>query len=1430
MARFLSDDEDAALKAFSQRQAQRAAYAAQATPAQAQQISALSGAFPFMSPRTVVPLAQSGVTPDSPVAKAAAHAEVKRRSRGFGWHSIGDTVSGAVAKAHSAAKGVVRGAMMGLEALPQAIQGEFRNNLDDDGRISFGEVVGVLNPGNLAFSQTDAGVGVSQIAESVREGHPFQGLNYGSGFFAGKAIKAEQTVRAREASAHSMIDGHAATLGRWSAQAITEPGTKPYRVLSGIVDGTLALAADPSTWFGGAVTKAAKADKLFAATGPGRIARGMEKVGLRDLEHEAAGLVTGLRDTVIPERVTEWIRSAKGQAVVQHFTDTNDFTVLRKQFPTVPTDTLVQLADSRTPEEVLDLLSPKLGVERGLREKPSVPGQATVNAFGGKTVDLPGATARRKLENVRMFGQMPGEQIDLTDIDHSVDQIDRFLLNARFAPEERAKWVEQMARAGSSIERYAVLKSVLDDTQGILQSRLGVKAPVAKKMTKIFENYHKDFAKYFVDEIGDDVPINSMVLNGEANSLPAAHLFVEYVNRAVPLPNARDLRTATSGFANILSLPGVETSTAVLDFATQQLFKPMVLLRGAWTVRVVGEEQVRMAASGMTSAFRHPMSHIAMATGRKMNTGLTGDVLADTEEGLAALSKGSNGARGPRGQIRTRDKVLVSRGEQGYSESWADEMSQLHADPVANRVAAGGLRAGDDMPNARPGIDGVKDWFFDGPGQKFRKDMAQADGREHLLTREGADAYVDSVTRRVAIKSNSNPDLMNVIATGKHNGKRVFEPRTVRRNSTPVTRHRGTRAFLDDLDARASAGEAPDVVKGDRFLTERQSPGSKVAEKLDLGTEAMFNMLMSRPSNWLSRSPAFKQFYWQRSEELMSFMSSEAQAAAIQAAKDADVDAKVIRRMEIARYKGNGKLSLAEADTVAKGHGLDETRKLLYDLHEKSQFFDITRNIFPFGEAWKEVLGVWAKIGTTNPTVVHRAQLGIAGARKADTDGDGKGFFFPDPQTGQEMFAIPGIGNLTEQMFGTPDAYRASVQGANIFSQSVMPGFGPIVQIAVGKVLPDDPSFDEIRKYVIPYGENDTSGGIFESFLPAWYKKFQTSGAGWVPLNHRSEKQQRAYIQAVGDITNYLVSTGKYRMDSEGEQQRTLDAANKRAKWLFILRGMAQYIAPSPPSPQFAARDKDGNTHLSFQLAAEYRKLQEADYRTATEKFVAKFGEGALMAAQPGSQGGGPVTKTAYDFVRENPDLEKKYGDVAGLFAPGGGQGGEFNNQAYQRQLSMGTRKVRTPEELIQLTNQRLGTMVMAQAKASVGEKPTPAEKQWLRTISDRVEQEYPGFNATPANMREQKLALQKTLRAIDDPVIAQTDAGKGLAIYVTARQKAIEAAQERGFKTFASSPDTQDLRDWLEGIAGGITDEHPDFAPLYDQVLSRENSPSGGK
>ncbi|HUR52880.1 MAG TPA: hypothetical protein VMZ71_02030 [Gemmataceae bacterium] len=1219
---------------------------------------------------------------------------------------------------------------------------------------------------DFGFNSTGA-IALGKAAKGER-------VDLGTGFFSGGEVRAEHSRRANEIQ----VGGKSFTAGRLVAASVSEPGSRPYNVLSGLLDASVAIKGDPAAIAGGKIKNVRQAGRLFVT------------------DADAAGLLNAARKTVITERVDGWL-AGDGLRVIEKLAGTNDtYDVWKLLGRKVEPAVAAQLADARSTDEVQGILRPLLGVE--LREKPQVPGVLR-EAITDRASSAFEARFKKNPRSIRLLGSMPGGAFHLDDAEQSVKQMENFLRNARVSEGTVAKYVDRLARATSPIEKYNVIVTdMLGEVMTELTGKVG--SQKAQKLTTAWRNNYRELSKYFVDEIGENVGTKAVTIAGREFQVPTPHLYSEYINGVIPSPDARAIRRITSGtetmhgrlWSKAVNSKSWDVTTNVLDFLSQDVWKPFALLRGAWTVRVVGEEQVRMAASGLDSLVSHPLRAIAWATGRsaKGATDVLGaefDALDDVSDFARSLSQRGGGWRK---NVVSHGKTIVSRDDdiERYAQGLQSEIGQLASDPIA-RVVAGGVPEG-SMPGVSSGnpVEDAKVWFRSGKGNKFRRELAEASGMDDLLTDAGADAYIDSVFKRIRIKTGDDPRLLDAVATGKLNGQSLADP-----------------SVRTELQAFAAEGVGPEFAKVDISLAGRPTAGGKVGEYMNQATDFLFTNLMSKETNYLSRSPAFRQFYYQRLVELTPFMDEAAKDLAMRGARQAGLD-DVAEKIGRLAKRGSGDLSLEEADVVAKGFGLDATKKLLFDLSEKSQAADITRIIFPFAEAWREILTNWSRIGVENPAVIRRAQQGIEGAR-------GAGFFSKDPATGQEMFNYPGTGFIMKKLTGVEAPFRGSAAALNLFSNNpFIPGFGPVVQVSVGKLIPDKPQWDSVRDLVTPYGEADTGDGYIESFLPAWMQKVRTS--------FDDPESDRTFANTVMDVSRYLVSTGEYSTSTTAEQERLSAAAIEKSRNMYRLRAFAQWFAPSAPSPQFMAHDKNGNLVTAFKLTEEFRKLQEADYDTAVQKFLEIYGEDALLFMQPKSRGGFTPTDKLHEWVRNNPQLAERHSDVYGFFAP---TDGEFNITEMDRQIATGEREALTPKEAVELANARVAGAKYRAARERVGAKPSASQKAWLRSVRDALVAEYPGYEPEKFEAGTVESKIRSLQAAAEEPAIVKTDAGQALVRYLAARDKAIAAANAKGLSGFGRAKSMRSTRTWLRGIAESLAAEHPNFLPLYERVLERE-------
>lgn len=1275
----------------------------------------------------------------------------------------------------SAVTPVIRTGMMVLDAPLQELQGQFRNVVSGQ-------------PQSLANweSQSDLGIALGNLSRGEQ-------VDVGTGIFVDpkSAVVKERIRRALE---RGNIGGHTITPGRWVADLVFEPGSREFSLLSGLTDASVAIAADPSNIALGGAAKARAANKLFTE----------------------AGGIFGLRKTVSPTAVEKWLDGKPGTEVAEWLATHNDPYELHKMLgKRAPIELLPTLADETDPNQIKDILRPYLGT--AIQEKPSVPTALEV--------------ARSKPKS-RMWGIVPSDVIDLDDAYDSAIQVERSLQNMNAPSEMVGEWFGKMARATDRVERYDVLEGMWGGAKGLLVQQ-GFSPDQARSLTKMFRDSHEGMFLSFVDERGNPVKMWSDRYDDAGRIIRESDPgnLVEAIGRTVPLPDARALRRATTTHKLLRAISATKEMelrlpVALLDAGQQKIWKPMALLRGAWTIRVVGEEQVRMAASGLDSLFNHPISAIAWITGRKGNVTMTGESFADVAEASQALTRGSAGMIHAPGTVTTGQWRLVDKTPEtmsDYTRAWANEIAELHADPIHKKVAQF-----DNLEDAQAWFRGVGE---DGArGQHFREMMAKM-GHPELLADMGANSYIAKISRWNSVKSAGDSTLLNAIITGRLNGEAI--------DLSAIGRMQLNPKFVSALEAYTDIG--PQTVKG---VSYKVLKGGAIKDRMDRITETAFTALMSWHTNKLSRNPTFRQFYWNEAPTLMPHMTIDAQQALIANARAAGIRGSQLRALRKARHS-TGTLTLDDADLIARGHALDNTKNLLYDLSERHQFFDAVRMLAPFGEAWFEIFTRWGQIASNRPQVIRRAQQLIQGARGPDfgefmgapTTVDpetGKpvqqGFFYTDSR-GEEVFVYPGSEWLTSKLMGVPVPLVGRTEGLNMMGQ-VFPALGPVAQIPAGYFLPDTPAFDAVNDIVFPYGRPKDPTSI-SYWAPAWMKRI---------LSKSSDDPQDGirWANTVMDVARYLSSTGDYDTSTAEGQQKLLADAKNRADKFYWIRSFAQFVAPSSPSPEWLVETsgKEFNGLISSAiLAQEFRLMQEANYETAAQDFLAKYGEDAFMTMQSKTHAvvyGYPVTEEGNDWLQTHSQVQKDYPNVYGFFAP---QGGEFSYPAYLRAIRDGAKQPLTPEQFVKLSNARLASIQYGLARDELmqktGGKPSDEQYAWLRQVKDILIREYPGYGELIHNalglqggsVKDQAPELIRQLTAtLDDPELSATDTGIALRVYLDARSQANEAAITRHeVSSFAQAKSAKYLRDWLRQIGNTLALGHPNFAPLWEQVLESE-------
>lgn len=1342
---------------------------------------------------------------------------------------------------YDAAKPTIRTVGMVADYPIQFTQAKFRQGVSGKGTPEFFEG-DILAPAREASSETNLGIALEDLVAGER-------VDTGSGFFVDPMSEVARIRRERERR-HGTIGGHSITAGRLLADSVgLEPDTSPFNVVSGLTDAAVVWGADPTSIALKPVGAINQARHTFQTTG--RVASKAE---------DAAGAVNGLRKFVSRPKIAAWIND-RPWLLNRLVEETDPYEIAKASNFKLPVALTRSLADARDSGRVTSLL--KGAVESGsLRTTDQLTGSLTQNIFH---------KLHPQWSTNRLLAHMPGKYLDYEDSQQVATQIRNVLINAKVPEDRIAAAYNKMARAS----RPSQLRRAVDDAYTDIETSLrtwGIDdEALIKSVTYRNRAQSKSMLKDLVEKIGSDVPdADAAVIYDKLVSGYGTHFSLRVASRFEEMADPRRIRRLTSQyrfltakdslrFANIpgiTKLPGVETGFrtqsgnlrlpfAFADHIMSDYLKPSWLLRVAWPVRVIGEEQIRIANSplDMASMFDHPMTYFSIALSKKrkvgpfefggrLSTDLLGNPIDELDSFKSAMAHGQGWwLRDPVANTTAKPQLFkyVDNPDE-YVYNLSTQLTELHVHTVSNYVA-------------NHTFDESVEWLFKGKGRKYWDDNAYEMPKVQMFQkgREGVEQYVREITENINKLTGGHTELLDAVRTGKL--RVVKNAATGKMEEIPIHQdgfvESGYRHLMHKLvDDEGFRSTLPDNIDGFQFSQMRK-------QGMDTALDKLFGALMSTPTNKLSRSPMYKQAFWKHAESMMPAGTRTAQKRMIAAAEEAGVDKITLARMRAAASSGapRGRLSVTEMNDLVKGYALDETKNLLYDLSERKQWADVMRIAIPFGDAYEEVVSRWIKITKqTGGRPLRRAQIAIEGLREPGSgflsgNPPDLGFFHPN-EHGEEVFSYPFSRNITQFLTGSPiplATFDGHVQGLNMIGNG-LPGLGPVVQVPAAYILQQYPDAEEWKEALAPFGAPGTGESSpidVTQWGPAWARTAWQYVANKFDLP-QFPNSQRLYASTLMNAAASLQASGEFGNSLE-EQQRLMQKAAEVTPRLVLLRTLGQFALPSSPTYGELIKDKSGKTYAMGILARDYyEQADKVGFEEATRYFLETYGDDAIGAIIPKTVSvfsTAPRTIEQGKFWNDHSDLAKKFPSVFGFFGP---QKGDFDYPTFIDSIYDGQRDVLSPEQWRGLMDDRLGDYFYNNAFESLGvDSPTPEMRQWLRDVADQIKQDFPSWrrplglpeNATPSEM------VDEIYLAMQEPELAGTTVGEAISFYLQARDEVqafvqqYNAANGTTHPTFREAQAFAGARQYLRDVANRILVDYPDFENVWNTVFSREMS-----
>jgi len=661
---------------------------------------------------------------------------------------------------------------------------------------------------------------------------------------------------------------------------------------------------------------------------------------------------------------------------------------------------------------------------------------------------------------------------------------------------------------------------------------------------------------------------------------------------------------------------------------------------------------------------------------------------------------------------------------------------------------------------------------------------------------------------------------------------------------------------------------------------------TKMLASWDAFVDTAFNTLMTKPIAYLNRATVFKQYRYMYITDNWANFNKDARTRFIREAKSLNIPKAVIDEMEQLNKTmpiAKGAMSYDVANNTSKAFGLAGTKDLLYDASKKHLISDITRNIFPFPEIWFEVANTWGKLLANKPYMMRQAQVAVRGGETFKLGGYGtEGWITNNPQTGREnekMFVYPFAPFLSRLVYGKETyedengverkvdiAAKAYLSGINLLGQGFVPGPNPAVGFAIDKVIPIEGWEPELKEF------------LFGGFLPPeelkqlvpvspWIKKLIAAVGPDKNDDLNIEKSEFAQMRAAATISvfRYGTVTGEPRrlydagkldkylneVDSnwkllenaqEGTPQyyellRTIDQAyleysKRKAKWLFGVQALAQFILPTGFTPTYYVEDKNGSMWNAQVLADEYRSIlreKEGNDAEAAMEFLNLYGmeHGYLTAPSKVSDTGRQnYTQKSLKFRYDNADILKEAKLSAFLVLPDNpaGERASWDLAPEKTQL--------TADQFRRKVNDTVGYFAYTNYKKVIDstELPTLQKTMLKRQFRNNLILAKEGFQeddwGLPGSVSIKDIFNEMRRVWPNNELIMSMDSGKGFVKMLEQWEEfekysaEISPSKTTTWWLESAEPEARFMRILMNQIAQDIIAEHPDFWHVWTTLM----------
>ncbi len=464
--------------------------------------------------------------------------------------------------------------------------------------------------------------------------------------------------------------------------------------------------------------------------------------------------------------------------------------------------------------------------------------------------------------------------------------------------------------------------------------------------------------------------------------------------------------------------------------------------------------------------------------------------------------------------------------------------------------------------------------------------------------------------------------------------------------------------------------------------------GNRLQEFGDTFTDAAFRVLGQIPTVNLIRSPFAKVKYTDEIARMYLFGDQASRGRLLKWADEIDTEVTGFRaefdlmikkqmrdRNMRSLPKGGVELDIANIDMVAKSIAVEASRDLFYDLSKTHNWADMSRIIWPFADAWWEVISRWA--GLINPAKgggkallnLRRPQQAIMGAKQSgwfEEDAFGNEVFAWFPQFGTAIpFLSPGTDSALSQVENQVQPSSLLFVDPSDPGSIFKPGFGPPAQVLAALVEPLIPTQvqDEFRKFFFGDfappdfsgdGLRGIAGGLAEVHAPTWMRRL---GEAWNTESNRTDTSTLTV-----KLYEALILSGDPRFTSNSPDEAAKVLAHAQAisgklNWARFLDGLLG------PSQQYEAEfwvtvnnTNDPGFWMNTRAVGEELRAAEEWLGTeeaAIEYILERYGFDPLeTGASTVFISDFPIGKDGYQYLQDNPEIGEYFPNTMMAWIP----------------------------------------------------------------------------------------------------------------------------------------------------------------------------------